>query len=223
MGLQMSAHGKQAKNPVRRAAMRTEEVSVPMRQKPRVCHSTGQGVAGNGESEGPRGKRPGLSESEQTTSAVREGRPARISGKPFVANDGGVGDAGMVILGSHGDPGKPSVHPRRRQESVCKWWGEWGALGGTLPPTLSLFHRRSWTLASLRPRVAPVEWLHVPVPVPRPRVPKDYGAVGRARALARLTLFQTAVTHETVNGVAKLSAIWIASTRSKVPARIRSY
>ena len=89
-----------------------------MRQKPRVCHSTGQGVAGNGESEGPRGKRPGLSESEQTTSAVREGRPARISGKPFVANDGGVGDAGMVILGSHGDPGKPSVHPLRAEEST---------------------------------------------------------------------------------------------------------
>ena len=54
--------------------MRTEEVFGPMRQKPRVSHSTGQGVAGNGESEGPLGKRPDPSkECEQTTSAVMEG------------------------------------------------------------------------------------------------------------------------------------------------------
>ena len=103
---------------VRRAAMRTEEVFVPMRQKPRVCYSTGQGVAGNGESEGPRGKRPDPSESEQTTSAVIEGRPTPTLGKPFVANNGGVGDAGMGVLGSQGDPGKPSVHPLRAEEST---------------------------------------------------------------------------------------------------------
>ncbi len=89
-----------------------------MRQKPRVCHSTGQGVAGNGESEGPRGKLPDLSESEQTTSAVTEGRPTSNLGKPFVANNDGVRDAGMVALGSHGDPGKPSVRPPRVKEGV---------------------------------------------------------------------------------------------------------
>lgn len=38
---------------VRRTAMRTEEVFGPMRQRPRVCHSTGQGVAGNVNPKGP--------------------------------------------------------------------------------------------------------------------------------------------------------------------------
>ena len=89
-----------------------------MRQKPRVCHSTGQGVAGNGESEGPRGKRPDPSESEQTTSAVIEERPTPILGKPFVVSNGGVRDAGMGALGSQGDPGKPSVCPPRVEEGV---------------------------------------------------------------------------------------------------------
>ncbi len=119
---------------VRRAALRTEEVFGPMRQKPRVSHSTGQGVAGNGESEGPRGKQPDPSkECEQTTSAVMEGRPSPTWGKPFVANDGGVSDAGMEALGSQGDPGKPSAHPSQVEEGApaeVRWVaGDWKAVG----------------------------------------------------------------------------------------------
>ena len=98
--------------------MKTEQ-----RPKPSVGRSTGQGVAGNGESEGLRGDDPigrwgnrqaDRPERERTDNQRRHGRATRcFTGEAKDGGRCGVGEAGMSVLGHHGDPGKPSTANRR--------------------------------------------------------------------------------------------------------------
>jgi len=76
--------------------------------KPHETRSTGQGVGGNPESEGPQGNPVGPSESEPSP-ARPQGRPSPVWGKPCVAYGGRVCEAGMLVSSSHGDPGRPSA------------------------------------------------------------------------------------------------------------------
>jgi hypothetical protein len=76
--------------------------------KPHETRSTGQGVGGNPESEGPQGKPAGPSESELSP-APPQGRPASVTGKPRVVYGGGVGEAGMWVSSLRGDLVRPSV------------------------------------------------------------------------------------------------------------------
>ncbi len=92
-----------------------------MSQKPNEWHSTGQGVGGNAESEGPLAQVrlfPGLSSSEPSPASQRKGDPLYRMGKPSSANGCDVSEAGMRTLGSHGDLGKPSVSPSCIKEGV---------------------------------------------------------------------------------------------------------
>lgn len=76
--------------------------------KPNETRSTGQGVGGNPESEGPQGKPTGPRQTNRQP-APPQGRPSCLAGKPCAADGGGVSDASMSVLGSHGDLGKHSV------------------------------------------------------------------------------------------------------------------
>ena len=52
-----------------------------------------------------------------------------------MAHDGGVRDAGMVVWGSHGDPGKPSVHPPQIEEGArAEEQGKTGEMRGVGEP-----------------------------------------------------------------------------------------
>lgn len=87
-----------------------------MRQKPRVSHSTGQGVGGNAESEGTEDASP-QARGRRTDNQRRRGRATRSkSGEADVAYGGGVSEAGMEVWGSGGDPGKPLVCPPQVEE-----------------------------------------------------------------------------------------------------------
>lgn len=83
--------------------MRTEQ-----QVKPYETRSTGQGVGGNSESEGPQGKLVGPRKTNRLP-ALSLGDPLNPRGSRVRHDGGDVGDAGMWILGSHGDSGKPSV------------------------------------------------------------------------------------------------------------------
>ena len=100
------------------AARRTTALLYPMTQKPRVSDSTGQGVGGNAESEGPLTQAPRPKRKRTESSVVAEERPSPIWGKSSVAYSGDVREVGMGVSGPHGDPGKPSVHPPRVKEGV---------------------------------------------------------------------------------------------------------
>ncbi len=89
-----------------------------MTQKPRVCDSTGQGVGGNAESEGPLAQASRPKQERTESSVVAEGRPSPDWGKSSVAYGGDVREVGMGVSGSRGDPGKPSVRPPRVEEGV---------------------------------------------------------------------------------------------------------
>ena len=92
------------------------------------CVKSRSGGQGSGETPGPEGPTPQARRpegNEPTTSDPAEGRPTVLLGKPYATNGGAVGEAGMCVLGLHGDLGRPSALPTVERRATSRRGPGW--------------------------------------------------------------------------------------------------